>query len=140
MTNVRVVMANALIDVIVFQNVQPCISFTMLQTIQRSPKHCQSIFCKSSPVIIVFKNAFKAPNMGKSLMIMALSAPGRRKHLELLDLLPSVNTFSQCTHTRTMINSRNSAQTVIKDRFLPPSRKVQVKAPSFCKLQKHILR
>lgn len=95
-------MSNALIDV--FQNVQPYMSFTVLQTIHQLPKHCKSIFCVfvrcCSAVINVFKNAFKAPNRGKSLLNIALSAPSRRKHLDLLDLLPLVNTFSLNAHTR----------------------------------------
>lgn len=100
LTNVWVVMSNALIVVIVFQNVEPHTSFTVLQTTHQLPKHCKSSFVRhSSPVITVFKNAFRAPNTGKSLMNIAVSAPSRRKHLELLDLLPWVNTFSLNAHT-----------------------------------------
>lgn len=105
LTNGWVVMSNALIDVL--QNVQPYMSFTVFQTIHQLPKHCKSIFCIfvrcCSAVINVFKNAFKAPNTGKSLLNIALGTPSRKKHLDLLDLLPLVNTFSMHTHEQWLI-------------------------------------
>lgn len=102
MTSVGVVMSNALIDVIVFQNVQPYISFTVLmyRLYTNYPNIARAFFAKHcSPVITAFLNAFRAPNVGKSLLNTALSAPIRRKHLKLFDLLPWVNTFSLNAHT-----------------------------------------
>lgn len=102
LTNTWVVTSNALEDLTIFQDAQLYFSFTVLQNIQHYPNITRSFLVRNcSPVVIGLKNAFKAPNTGKSDLNISLGTQRWRKQLELLDLLPSVNTFSLNVHTHT---------------------------------------